>query len=347
MAELLGLGTTDQPYMRMIDPLLSGPLKGALRSERIRPELKDPANWPAPMRELWGDDEGAAGGARARARQIEEFRKLRAALDDFRPDFILIWAKDGRESLKDFAIPQFWVQAHKEAQTKLYTSLGRKENLFGEDADRLVTIPGHPAGAKHLVRGLVDAGFDPTYSLEPMHPDGIAHTFKGVVFHLDWDRREFATPVVPFSVDPFGPRQRGQDGLAPVVPEDPRPISPARAFELGRATARALRASPWRVALVAGTGWSHANNTSWERSWIHPDMEGDRRRHEEWANNKFTTWGQDFTFDELEEYGQWEMLCWIALAGAMTEIGATVRHSDFQEGWIFNSNWVNTIFTVA
>jgi len=76
-------------------------------------------------------------------------------------------------------------------------------------------------------------------------------------------------------------------------------------------------------------------------------MEGDRRRHEEWANNKFTTWGQDFTFDELEEYGQWEMLCWIALAGAMTEIGATVRHSDFQEGWIFNSNWVNTIFTVA
>ena len=36
----------------------------------------------------------------------------------------------------------------------------------------------------------------------------------------------------------------------------------------------------------------------------------------------------DFTYDELEEYGQWEMLCWIALAGAMTEIGAKVRHSD-------------------
>ena len=51
--------------------------------------------------------------------------------------------------------------------------------------------------------------------------------------------------------------------------------------------------------------------------------------------------------DELEEFGQWEMLCWIALAGAMTEIGAEVRHSDFQEGWIFNSNWVNTIFSVA
>ncbi|HEY3115680.1 MAG TPA: hypothetical protein VGK54_02960 [Chloroflexota bacterium] len=346
MAELLGLGTTDQPYMRMIDPLLSSPLKGALKSERIRPELKDPKNWPAEMRELWGDDEGASGGRRARERQIPQFRKLRAALDDFQPDFILVWAKDGGESLKQFARPPFWIQAHTETHTKLYTSLGRKENLFGEDADRLITIPGHPDGAKYLVRGLIEHGFDPTFSLEPMHEDGLAHTFKGVVFHLDWDKREFATPVVPVSVDPFGTRRRGQDGMSPLTSEDVLPISAERAFELGRATARVLRASPWRVALVAGTGWSHANNTSWERSWIHPDMESDRRRHDEWASNKFDRWGS-FTYAELEEFGQWEMLCWIALAGAMSEIGAKVQHSDFQEGWIFNSNWVNTIFSVA
>jgi hypothetical protein len=332
--------------MRMADLLMSGPLKGALKSERIRPELKDPANWPAPMQELWGKDEGAAGGARSRARQIEQFRKLRGALDEFQPDFILIWAKDARESLKDFAVPQYCIQAHKSADSKLFTSLGRTENLFGEDPDRLVPVAGHPEGAKHLVRGLMNEGFDPTYSLEPMHPDGLAHTFKGVVVHLDWDKRQFTTPVVPVSVDPFGPRQRGQDGLAPIDPSLPRPISPQRAFDLGRATARVLRRSPYRVALVAGTGWSHANNTSWERSWIHPDMEGDKRRHEEWANNRFDTWGS-FTYEELEEYGQWEMLCWIMLAGAMTEIGAKVRHSDFQEGWIFNSNWVNTVFTVA
>src|SRR5438034_202291 len=118
MAELLGLGTTDQPYMRMIDSLLSSPLKGALKSERIRPELKDPKNWPAPMREWWGDDEGTSGGRRARERQIEQFRKLRAALDDFRPDFILIWAKDDGESLKQFARPAFWIQAHPETHTK-------------------------------------------------------------------------------------------------------------------------------------------------------------------------------------------------------------------------------------
>jgi hypothetical protein len=346
MAELLGLGTTDQPYMRMADALLSNPLKGALRSERIRPELKDPANWPAPMREAWGNDEGVAAGAAARPRQVEQFRKLRAALDDFRPDFILIWSKDARESLKDFAVPQYWIQAHESVQFKPYTSLGRKENVFGEDADQLVTLQGHPAGARHLVKGLAEAGFDPTYSLEPMHPNGLAHTFSGVVVHLDWDKRQFATPVVPVSVDPFGARQRGQDGMAPLTADTVLPISPARAFALGRATARALRASPWRVALVAAVGWSHANNTSWERSWVHPDVDADRRRYDEWANNNFTDW-DSFTYEELEEHGQWELLCWIALAGAMTEIGAKVQYSDFQPGWIFNSNWVNTVFSVA
>jgi hypothetical protein len=44
MAKILGLGTTDQPYLRMADALVSNPLKGALKSERIRPELKDSAN---------------------------------------------------------------------------------------------------------------------------------------------------------------------------------------------------------------------------------------------------------------------------------------------------------------
>jgi hypothetical protein len=332
--------------MRMIDELLSNPLKGALKSERIPEQLKNPAVWPAPMREQWGSDDGAAAGAAARTRQVEQFRKLRVALDDFQPDFILIWAKDGRESLKDFALPPYWIQAHDQVDYKPYTSLGRKENIFGEDGDKAVTLPGHPEGARYLVKGLAEAGFDPTYSLMPMHPNGLAHTFTGLTVHLDWDQRRLSTPIVPVSVDPFGPRQRGPDGLSPINPSDPRPISPARAFEVGRATARILRSSPWRVALVAGAGWSHANNTSWERFWLHPAMEPDRRRHEEWANNGFTSWG-NFTYDELEEHGQWELLCWIMLAGAMTEIGAKVRHSDFQEGWIFNSNWVNTIFTVA
>ena len=189
MAELLGLGTTDQPYMRVSDEMLSSPLKTALKSERIPAELKDRASWPAPMRAEWGSDEGGAAGRAARIRQVEQFRRVGGALEEFRPDFVIIWCKDARESLKDYAVPPYWIQAHHQVEYKPYTSLGCKENVFDEDPDKVVTVRGHPAGAKHLVKGLAEAGFDPTYSLQPLHQNGLAHTFAGVVVHLDWDRR--------------------------------------------------------------------------------------------------------------------------------------------------------------
>jgi hypothetical protein len=334
----------------MADPGMTGPLQGNLGGTHLRAEMKDPANWPAPMRAEWGNDQGLAVAQKARQRQIEQFHKLRAELDAFRSDFILIVSKDSGESLRNFAIPQYWIQAHEKADVKIVSGPGGRvagQTFFpGENVERVFTVKGHPEGAKHLVRGLQQTGFDPTYSLEPMHPAGFAHTFCGVTCHLDWEKREFATPVVPISLDPFGPRQRGADGCSPIKPGDPLPISAPRAFALGQTIARILRPSPWRVALVAGVGWSHANNTSWERSWVHPDIPGDQRRYDELKENKFTAW-HNFTNEEFEEHGQWELLCWIVLAGAMTEVGARVKWSDFQANWLFNSNWVNCAFTVA
>lgn len=344
MAELLGLGITDFPFLRTSGSM-AGVLKMALaRGEHMKPEMKDPANWPAPMRAEWGEDEGLTASGPARERQVQNLKRIKAALDDFGPDFIIIWSKDHMESLKQFALPPYWIQAHDRVQTKPFS--GGAPNVFGEDPERVVTIEGHPQGAKYLIRGLQQAGLAPAYSLEALHPNGLTHTFQGGVVYLDWERREFQTPVVPFPIDPFGPRERLPEGMAPLQPDHLYPIPASRAFELGAATARILRASPWRVALVAATGWSHTQNTSWERGWVHPQMEGDRRRYEEWASNKFDTW-HNFTYEELEEYGQWEHLCWIALAGAMTEAGAKVIFSDYQENWCFNSNWVNTIFSVA
>jgi hypothetical protein len=347
MAEILGIGTTDMPFIRM-NGSLSGLLRSALAGDLLQGPMKDPANWPEPMRKEWGADEGLAAGEEAKLKQEPHFRKIKQALDDFKPDFIVDWSKDHMESLKSYALPQYWIQAHEETQYKPFAGMANfgLENRFGEDPERVVTLKGHQAGALHLVRGLQDEGFDPTYSTEQLHPGGLTHTFAGVAVHLDWDKREFETPFVPFPIDPFGPRARRAEGLGPMEPGNPLPLSPKRAFALGRAVARVLKASPWRVALVAGTGWSHTQNTSWEKNWVHPHMEGDRKRYDEWASNRFDTW-DNFTYEDLEEYGQWEHLCWIVLAGAMTELGAKVEYSDFQENWCFNSNWVNTIFSVA
>ncbi|MEE8517667.1 MAG: hypothetical protein V3S98_00910 [Dehalococcoidia bacterium] len=349
MGDILGLGTTDYPRLRSPDPAMTGPLQGNLRGSHLKEEMKDPSNWPKPMQAEWGDDEGLATGQKARAHQIEQFEKLRGELDAFKPDFVLAFSKDSRESLKNFSVPQFWVQAHDSITAKVFQGPGARESgetFFGQDFDREVELAGHPEGARHLIRGLQDAGFDPAYSTETMHPTGLAHTFCGVVTHLDWGSWEFKTPFVPVSLDPFGLRQRGPDGCEPLTEKTLPPITAQRAFDLGRNTARILKASPWKVALVAGVGWSHANNTSWEKSWVHPDIEADKRRYEEFAANKFGTWNK-FTPEEFEEHGQWELLCWIALAGAMTELGATIKWSDFEGHYIFNSVWVNCAFNVA
>jgi len=52
--------------------------------------MRDPANWPEPMRKEWGDDEGITSHKAHKARVFDAFRKIRAEIDAFKPDFILI-----------------------------------------------------------------------------------------------------------------------------------------------------------------------------------------------------------------------------------------------------------------
>ena len=46
-------------------------------------------------------------------------------------------------------------------------------------------------------------------------------------------------------------------------------------MEAGAATVRALQDTPWRVAMIASSSWSHAFLTE-KTYWLHPDMEADR-----------------------------------------------------------------------
>jgi hypothetical protein len=224
-----------------------------------KPHLKDPSNWPPQMREEWGDDRGAAVGKAAQAHQIEQFRKLRGALDEFRPDFMVFIYRDIAEAFKNFAKPPYWIHAHDQLDVKLFQIHGNRENYWEEDPDRVDTIYGHPEAAAYLTRKLQDAGLNPLCCPESMAPLGLGHNALAGVVHLDWDRREFKTPFIPIGVDPFGFfRTRNNEGLSPWNRDLPRPLLPKEAFNLGREIARAFRPSPWRVALVGVTAWSHA-----------------------------------------------------------------------------------------
>jgi hypothetical protein len=346
MSDILGLTLAHFPYLRLKHYHLPSVLSGNMgRGWLDKPHLKDPTNWPAPMREEWGDDQGATTGKLAQEHEIEQFRKVRAALDEFNPDLIVIFYRDLAESFKNFAKPPYWIHGHEKIDLKLFQIFGNRENYWEEDPDRVDTIQGHPELARLLARQLQDAGLNPLLAPESMAPLGLGHNALATILHLDWDRHEFKTPILPIAVDPFGfLRVRNNEGMSPWNRDYPRPLLPKEAFELGRHMARFFKARPERVALVAGTGWSHANDSGWEFERLHQDIEADRARFEEWRNNRFDHWGESFNFEEMEQHAQWELLISIVIAGAMTEIGAKVRHADMYAPWILNSTWVTTIF---
>ena len=42
------------------------------------------------------------------------------------------------------------------------------------------------------------------YAYKPLHVDGLAHAFTNTLLYLDWDRRGFPWPVLPFAINCYG-----------------------------------------------------------------------------------------------------------------------------------------------
>ena len=92
MAEILGVGLTHSPSLITPDELKQYSLTRALHSnDRIPAEQKNPESWPEAMRAEWGDDEGYTAARFQRERLFDGFRRLRADIDDFKPDVVLVW----------------------------------------------------------------------------------------------------------------------------------------------------------------------------------------------------------------------------------------------------------------
>src|SRR5262249_28929931 len=113
----------------------------------------------------------------------------------------------------------------------------------------------------------------------------------------------------------------------------------------GAAVARALAKSPWRVALIASSSWSHAFLTE-RNNWLYPDVAADRARFQELEGDRLERWAE-LTTAEIEAAGQQEFLNWICLAGAMQALGRRPRIVDYIESYIFNSDKCFAIFPPA
>lgn len=352
MGEILGLGLSHFPGPLVPAQYWPRLLRTNVDNGRIPEEVyADRSAWPAPMQDEWGDDSGVSAAFAHRDRLLAGYRELRKALDAFDPDFVLMWGDDQYENFKKDCIPAFCVYILDEVVcTPLPVGMAlfkTDENAWGIPAQTEFPVKGHPEAGTLLARDLLERGFDVAYAYTTRHERGLAHAHALTVLYLDYELRGFPYPVVPFHVNCYG-NQMMRTAAGAVAPSQarrdfsPPSPSPKRCFEIGRETARILAESPWRVAVIGSSSWSHGSLTQ-KHNRLYPDVHADRARLDDLRTGRFQSWDR-LDLRQIEDSGQHEILNWVCLAGAMTELGQEPEIVDFVESYVFNSNKCFAVF---
>jgi hypothetical protein len=366
MGEILGLGMS---HGLGLGP--PGPESGVFR-HLLRPDmpehLKDPSAWPEGLRRELGDDRGKTYNQRHREEFATQARKLRAKLDEFKPDFVLFWGDDQYENFKEDIIPAFCIQAYGDMDIQPYHHTGDRldasslaaaaarppiaNNTKGESADKVYRIRNAQEPAKFLARGLIKEKVDIAYSYTPLHYDSFAHAFLNSMMFLDWDGKQgWDYPTLTFQVNCYGARVLINKGLHYPIGTmgmseeelDPDGPTAERCMEVGAATARILKRSPWRVALIATSSWSHAFLVP-KHHFLYPDIESDHKMFEALQQGNYDAWRR-VTNTEILDRGWQELRNWFTLQGAMEELGHKgPEYAHFIESYSHNSNKIFAIW---
>lgn len=329
-------------------------VKQVIGSDKVPSLLKDPRNWPEPMRREWGKDEGASFAAEHRRQFVDGVRQIRQAIDDFKPDAVVIFGDDQYENFREDLITPFCMYILPRYELRPYywqRGDSPKPNVWNEPRDTVFTVDGQPEIARYMTKAAMEQGFDMSYSYRLHNPDsdGLGHAFNFTMAYLDYDRRGWSHPIVPVAINAYGSgiiRNRGLVGhLFGEAEADPPAPSPRRCFELGQALARAIKASPYRVVFIGSSSWSHAFLTA-KNHWVYPDVPTDRQRFDDLSSGNYLAW-RDVSAAELEDAGEHELLNWMPLVGAMHELGQKPSLCDFLETYVMNSCKCNAIFPPA
>lgn len=345
MGEVLGVGLTHFPAFIGGDSRMSTALKHMLAAPGFPPDRRDPAGWPSAMRQEWADDEGLAAAAGHRQALVAGLRRVRAAIDEFRPDAVVVTGDDQYENFREDLVPPFCVLAYEDLEVRPFEHSIFGPNHWGEPAHTVFPVRGDRRLGKALVSGLLDQGVDVAYAYRPGHHPGLAHAFLNTFLYLNYDRTGFEWPMVPLAVNCYGRRLLANQGVFPDLenppaPEDLDPPSPHpfRCFEVGRAVARVLSELPGRYVLAASASWSHGF-LSEATGHLHPAVDVDRALFERLREGDWNAFGS-LTLEDVERYGHHELLNWVVLAGAMEELGQVPTWCELVESYVFNSDKV-------
>ena len=350
MADILGMGLSHYPGPLVPVEHWPNMLKRWVEIGRIKPaDFAEKERWPALMRVEWGDDEGQSAARSHQVRLAEGYRALRARLDAFQPDIVVIFGDDQFENYKRDCIPPASVGIFNTVACKPFRGgefpFGTSENPWGIDADTVYPVACHYDGAMGLTRSIIESGCDIAYSMTVRHPAGLAHSFANTVVFLDRDLQGFPYPIIPVHINCYGNQListgAGAQGEGATMLSPPAP-RPRNCFELGRAVARHFRDSPYRVCIIGSSSWSHGSLTP-KHGRLYPDVPADRALFSDLQSGRFRDWS-NLDPDALDDAGQHELLNWIALAGAMSELDQDATIVDYVETHVFNSTKCFAIF---
>ena len=166
---------------------------------------------------------------------MEAIGKLRAKIDALNADVLVIVGDDQHENLVDDNMPPFTIYMGEEVESSVslrYLNQSKSDNRTKYRVDAML--------GKALVDGLMEEGFDPSYSKKTRYDGGLGHAFARVLKFLSPQAKH---SIVPVMVNTYYP---------------PAP-SAKRCVQFGNALASVLREVPGdqRVVVVASGGLSH------------------------------------------------------------------------------------------
>ncbi|MHB8619770.1 MAG: DODA-type extradiol aromatic ring-opening family dioxygenase [Chloroflexota bacterium] len=230
------------------------------------------------------------------------YAELRAALEQARPDALVILGDDQGENFNATNMPLLSIYTGDEVEGSF--GLGRRLPVEQQEDLRRAGVPCDGGLAELILQECVEGGLDLASSRQ-LPGEGLGHAHMWPLRYLT---PALDLPIVPIFINAYFP---------------PQP-APERCYLLGRLVEQAIRKSHKRVAVFGSGGLSHfpRHLGSWgippypvERRW-HIDEAFDRRVLQLMVEGM----GRDvasLTSAELTDAGNLELRNWIALSGAL------------------------------
>src|SRR5215468_950660 len=122
---------------------------------------------------------------------MDAIATLRRKIDDYHPDVLVVVGDDQHENLVDDNMPPFTIFMGQEVEASVslrYLNQPKAENRTKYRVDAKL--------AESLINGLMDEGFDPSYSKQTRYEGGLGHAFARVLKFLTPDAQCRVIPVM-------------------------------------------------------------------------------------------------------------------------------------------------------